>query len=60
MSVSIALVTGETGLGSSATAGIACGIIFSALIFTAEIVFFKYFYSGHMASGFDRSVRYQA
>jgi hypothetical protein len=54
------LITGESGLGSSATAGIACGIIFSAIIFTAEIIFFKFFYSGNMASGFDRSVRYQA
>ncbi|CAF3447898.1 unnamed protein product [Rotaria socialis] len=37
---------GEKGLGSAATAGLACGIIFSALIFTGEILFFKFVYSG--------------
>ncbi|CAF1371463.1 unnamed protein product [Rotaria sp. Silwood1] len=50
------VVTGETGLGQAAAAGIACGIIFSALIFTGEIIFFKVFH----ASGSDRAVRYQA
>ncbi|CAF3600985.1 unnamed protein product [Rotaria sp. Silwood1] len=45
------VVTGETGLGQAAAAGIACGIIFSALIFTGEIIFFKVFH----ASGSDRA-----
>ncbi|CAF1152932.1 unnamed protein product [Rotaria sordida] len=44
-------VQGETGLGSAATAGLACGIIFSAVIFTGEIIFFKFFYSGAARSG---------
>ncbi|CAF1043480.1 unnamed protein product [Rotaria sordida] len=52
-------VQGETGLGSAATAGLACGIIFSAVIFTSEIIFFKFFYSGAARSGFDPSVTYQ-
>jgi hypothetical protein len=37
---------GEPGLGRAATAGIVCGIIFTAVIVTAEIIFFKFFYAG--------------
>jgi hypothetical protein len=50
--------TGESGIGRSATAGIACGIVFSAVIFTAEIVFFKFCYSA--SNGFGRSAAYLA
>ncbi|CAF3058517.1 unnamed protein product [Rotaria sp. Silwood2] len=54
-------VQGEPGLGKAATAGLACGIIFSAVIFIGEIIFFKFFYSGGAASGgFERSVAYRA
>ena len=37
---------GETGLGRAATAGIACGIIFTAAIVAAEIVYFNFFFGG--------------
>ncbi|CAF3516413.1 unnamed protein product [Rotaria sp. Silwood1] len=50
---------GETGLGKAATAGIACGIIFSALIFTVEIIYFKFIYSGGANSGPNRSAAYR-
>ncbi|CAF1388624.1 unnamed protein product [Rotaria sp. Silwood1] len=50
---------GETGLGKAATAGIACGIIFSALIFTVEIIYFKFIYSGGANSGPSRSAAYR-
>ncbi|CAF1213193.1 unnamed protein product [Rotaria sordida] len=48
-----------TGLGRAATAGLACGIIFSVLIFTGEIIFFKFFYSESTSNGHDRSVAYR-
>ncbi|CAF4011537.1 unnamed protein product, partial [Rotaria magnacalcarata] len=51
---------GEKGLGSAATAGLACGIIFSALIFTGEILFFKFIYSGGLGNTFGRSAAYAA
>ncbi|CAF3316027.1 unnamed protein product [Rotaria sp. Silwood2] len=54
-------VQGEPGFGKAASAGLACGIIFSAVIFIGEIIFFKFFYSGGAASGgFERSVAYRA
>ncbi|UJR09928.1 hypothetical protein I4U23_014150 [Adineta vaga] len=55
------LVTGEPGLGKAATAGIVCGIIFSALLFIGEILFFKFVYSRMCGpSGTERSVAYHA
>ena len=54
------VVTSERGFNSAATAGIACGIIFSAVIFTAEIVILKFFYKGGQARGAERSVAYRA
>ncbi|CAF1679888.1 unnamed protein product, partial [Adineta ricciae] len=54
------LVTGETGLGKSATAGLVCGIIFSALLFIGEILFFKFIFprlSG--PTGAEHSVTYR-
>ncbi|CAF4398639.1 unnamed protein product, partial [Adineta steineri] len=55
------LVGLEPGLGSAATAGIACGIIFSALLFIGEIVFFKFIYARNSGGGgAERSVNYHA
>lgn len=54
----IANVTGEPGLGRAATAGIACGIIFSVVIFTAEIVFLKFVYPHFFGNGGGRSNAY--
>ncbi|CAF3477047.1 unnamed protein product, partial [Rotaria sp. Silwood2] len=52
--------TGEPGLGKAAAAGLACGIIFSALIFTVEIIYFKFIYSGGANSGLSRSAAYRS
>ncbi len=54
----------ESGLGSAATAGLACGVIFSAILFGAEIIFFKFFYhggtGGGTSAGAERSAAYRA
>ncbi|CAF1594942.1 unnamed protein product [Adineta ricciae] len=55
------LVTGETGLGRSATAGLVCGIIFSALLFIGEVLFFKFIFPRFSGpTGAERSVTYQS
>jgi len=56
----IVYVKGESGLGSAATAGIACGIIFFVVIVAAEIAFFKLIYPKITGHALDRSVAYRA
>jgi hypothetical protein len=48
-------LTHPPDLGSAATAGIVCDIIFSVVLFNGEIIFLKFFYNG---DSFGRSVTY--